>query len=180
MCSRNNCHDLAHYVSAAHKYFVSNSTFVFLSGVHILSSSFSVAPLVISHANGLVFTSLSHSHMATILCQEGFNGFSFINSSFLSLSGLKFINCSSHTHSSALSFINISIVLLNRITVVETKGIGVKFHNIAKLDILSSHFSGNGLGVTNCTLETAQLWHSVSITATVTCCESIEYNIINL
>lgn len=161
VCGNDNCHSLTYYVNHYSQYFTTGSTFIFLStGIHLLNA---FPPLINVHD-----LTLQGYSMGTVVCHDTSSGFSFINSSSITLNSLQIINCSRNDiHGTALSFINVEAVSLFKVMVMATGGVGAKFHNVSKIDVMDSHFSDNGLQVFNCSLETSQLWHSISITADI-------------
>ena len=163
------CHSISDYVKNPMKYFTSNTTFIFMSGIHMLNLSSS---FVISNASNLTLSGalddIDDYDFPTLQCVQGTFGFTFMNSSSISIQTLKIKNCGSNKYSGGLSIINVKKVRLSKIVVTETRGTGVTLSGIADLLISGSTFSRNGLGVLNCPLESylyKYLWLGVYITS---------------
>ena len=156
------CHKLSFYVNNAPEYFVSGATFKFMDGDHMLNI---IEPKVISNANNLTLTGINvaYSAIPKIHCGNGRFGFSFSNSSSITLNALMLINCGHNIHDSAITITNVKVVKITNFTVKTTKGIGIMLDGVAEVTIFRSHFLSNGLGIMKCSLKSNELWHGIHI-----------------
>ena len=161
------CHTLSFYSQDVTFFFVSNTTFVFMKGEHKLEEN-----LVVAKASQIVFKSIfeynyegknSSVISPTINCTTAEAGLRFINSFKISLEGLVVNNCSS-SGGPGISFHNVSSVNIYNTTIQNTYGTGVLINNSAFVIISGQcFFKNNGLGVKNCSIESTQIGHSVTI-----------------
>ena len=173
------CHTLSFYSQNITFFFVSNTTFVFMKGEHKLEKH-----LVIAKANQIVFKSIFEYEYEgkdnsvispTINCTTAEAGLQFINSSYVSLEGLVVNGCSSSS-GAGISFHNVSSVNIYNTTIQNTYGTGVVISNSAFITISGQcFFKNNGLGVKNCSIESTQLGHSITIISNSL--EEVYYNI---
>ena len=173
------CHTLSFYSQNVTFFFVSNTTFVFIKGEHKLEKH-----LLIAKASQIVFKSIFEYEYEgkdnsvispTINYTTAEAGLQFINSSYVSLEGLVVNGCSSSS-GAGISFHNVSSVNIYNTTIQNTYGTGVLINNSAFITISGQcFFKNNGLGVKNCSIESTQLGHSLTIISNSL--EEVYYNI---
>ena len=161
------CHTLSFYSQNVTYFFVSNTTFVFMEGEHKLEKN-----LVVAKVSQIVFKSIfeynyegksSSVISPTINCTTAEAGLRFMNSCYVSLEGLVVNGCSSSS-GAGISFHNVSSVKIYNTTVQNTYRTGVLINNSALITISGRcFFKNNGLGVKNCSIESTQIGHSVTI-----------------
>lgn len=161
------CHELSFYIQNANKYFTSNTEFQFLSGTHTLDNT--QVPVDISGISSITFTGLQYSNDTwppIIQCINGSSGFIFRDSSDISLSSLVIEGCGRTIHDTALSVTDCNSLTLSDFAIRNTTGVGLMIRNVSTLGIVHCNFSNNGLGVSNCSLETYKWWYSVNVITT--------------
>ena len=179
-CPQNTpCHTISFYANNSKKYFVSNATFIFMSGTHLLNFS---SPYLVSNANSLTLTGCSqvdnkkgYSKIPTLQCVKGTFGFTFMDSSSIVIKSLAIKNCGPSIYDSGLRITNVEKVIIGNMMVTETQGIGVMLEGVKDASVYCSTFGNNGLGVTNCSHEYEWL-HGVHITAGIY--KQVNYSII--
>ena len=113
------CEMLDHYVQQSKHYFVSNITFVFMPGTHILN-----AGLLIKNVRNLQLKG-----SGTVRC-SGSSGFLIVNSSNVRIENITISNCgqcidpNTNTHA-ALAFDTVHNLTISGITVHNSRGFGV-------------------------------------------------------
>ena len=171
------CHTISFYAGNPKKYFVSNTTFIFMSGSHLLNFS---SPYIVSNANSLTLTGQqlddkrTFFKIPTLRCVKGTFGFTFMDSSSIEIRSLVIKNCGPSIHDGGLRITNVEKVIIGNIIVKETRGIGVMLDGIRDALVYHSIFANNGLGIKKCSHE-YQWSHGVRITASKY--KQVNYNI---
>ena len=92
-----NCYTLMYYVNNTEEYFTtSNTTFLFLAGEHALQNGtfiHDISDLTLIHD----VDNTSNASQATLMC-DGTGGLSFFNITNLTITGLRLVGCSKHSH----------------------------------------------------------------------------------
>ena len=171
-----NCHKLSFYTSNVSQYFTSDATFTFLSGIHTLDSS---VPVIIANIANITFTSNITNAVPTIQCNNGTFGFNFQNISNITIRGMTINGCGRTIHDSGLLIKNVTTVVMERVSIERTLGVGVRMENVNELYVYNCSFSNNGIGVDSCTLSTYHLWYGMHITTTNNPNSPAAYSIIN-
>ena len=122
----NSCETLDFYAANSHKYFTDNTSFVFLSGTHILGS------ISIENVSGVIFTGGNGS--VTLKC-NGSGGLTFQHASDIALINIHFVSCGRPLPESlqrkheptqaALVFGEVAGLLLESVSVSHSMGYGV-------------------------------------------------------
>ena len=117
------------------------------------------------------------STIPTIHCSNRSFGLIFDNISQVTISRLAISGCGRSIHDSGLVIRNATTVILEHFAVHKALGIGVMIKDVHDISVVDSTFSDNGIGVKQCSLETYQLWYSISITAINI--DQVSYAIVN-
>ena len=98
--SGSTCHNLSYYISRSETYFTSNTTIIFMNGEHQLDKQ---EPVMVVGADNLTLEGQGEwiagpeenvmQSTAVINCTSGKGGFTFINSSSITIQGLTFLTC---------------------------------------------------------------------------------------
>ena len=146
-CPHDPCATLTRYVENASAYFASDTQMVFLPGVHILEAN---AFVHIENVYQLSLTSKENNDMAPTIQCEGASGFSFVNTTHLTIQNLIFSNCgqpvafADGTYA-ALAFHFVFYLTISDITVQNSSGYGIYATNVLGISsyIIRSTFRFN-------------------------------------
>ncbi len=169
------CHELSFYTSNVSKYFTSNATFTFLSGVHTLDS---FVPVIIANIANITFTSNTAADaIPTVQCANGTFGLTFENITTIKINGIAISGCGRTIYDSGLVIKNATTVTMEHVTIERTLGVGMRVENVSQLYVCNCSFSNNGIGVNNCTRMKYQWWYGMSVT--ITNYHQVVYSIVN-
>ena len=155
-CPGEPCHTLAYYVQQVSRYFVSNTTMVFLNGTHYMEA---FQPIVIQNVENFTMKGSSMLHRfgavrelnSKIECiGTHLSGFSFTNVTGIRIENLTFTNCGQKVYRdvhAALSFDEARDVVLSRVMVCNSSGFGLHadrvFGNVLVYESAFVHNTGN-------------------------------------
>ena len=149
------CHNLSYYFSDPDLFFSSNTTFRFLGGMHLLHK---MEPIKVVNVNSLELsgngewiTGLEETVMestAIIYCVKGSGGFTFLDSSRITINGLSLINCGAYNHcpdvkllsdgfNATFLFVSIMQLTLSHVSIQNSSGHGLVAYNCRSIDIKS-------------------------------------------
>ena len=144
----NTCHTLSYYTSQTDTYFVSNATFIFMEGSHLLDRKVSIV-----YANNLTLkgqgqwvegnTKNVMQSTVIITCNGKVGGFNFAMSIQTAIVGITFTNCTG-TKNSMLHFLKVYYLSVIMVSVQNNTGLGMSIDtsNILLMDTCS--FLRNG------------------------------------
>ena len=121
--SDNTCHTLSYYISQIDTYFVSNATFIFMEGSHLLDRKVSImyANILTLKGQGQWVEGNTKNVMQStviIICNGGFK---FSMSTQTAIVGITFTNCTG-TKNSLLYFLKVSVIM---VSVQNNTGLGM-------------------------------------------------------
>ena len=141
------CHNLSYYVSQPGRYFISNTTIIFLEGNHSYDREVHV---VISHVHNLTLKGQGQwpikgaeetvmQSTVIINCTRGRGGFIFDRSHNITVESLTVVNCGRDYRNGVFSFSSVTNVLFLKNSIQHMMGCG-----------LSIHLCKNPIVITNC------------------------------
>ena len=169
------CHLFSFYVENKDKYFVADTTFIFMGGEHILNLSHQKH---ISNANNLTLTGSSTDH-SKIRCVSGKFGLLFENSSSIVIDALTIVNCGANMHHAGITITNVQRVRLNNITFEEMLGISIEIEDVTSVTISNALFVRNGHRFLRCSNQSNKKWQSYDVYITSGSSNQLQYNITN-
>ena len=164
------CHHLSYYASHINQYFTSDTTIMFLAGVHLLGDNTSI---LINNVSQTEIVGANYN--TTIECEsEGSGGFMFVNSTNIKIKNLTFLNCGQDTSAicdascrAAIAFDTITMLFIYGITVNYSSGWGVYTKRLFGCSsVVNSTFASNSgtpeydggniaFNYTNCSADTS-------------------------
>ena len=109
--SGSTCHPLSYYISRSETYFTSNTIIIFMNGEHQLDKQ---EPVMVVGADNLTLEGQGEwiagpeetvmLSTAVINCTSGKGGFTFINSSSITIKGLTFLTCGTQSYTQCIFY----------------------------------------------------------------------------
>ena len=145
------CHTLDYYSKHVDQYFSSNTTILFLPGIHTLENN---TTTLINDVNQLELMGNSSGDVGSTIQCEGAGSFFFTNSSNIQIRNLTFINCGQNfpfdisilcnSCRAALAFDTVDTLLISGVTVNCSNGWGVFAKRVyGTVSVLDSMFASN-------------------------------------
>ena len=145
------CHTLGYYSKHVDQYFSSNTTILFLPGIHTLENN---TTTLINDVNQLELMGNSSGDVGSTIQCEGAGSFFFTNSSNIQIRNLTFINCGQNfpfdisilcnSCRAALAFDTVDTLLISGVTVNCSNGWGVFAKRVyGTVSVLDSMFASN-------------------------------------
>ena len=146
-CPGSSCATLNNYANNVSQYSTNNAKFIFLSGTHFLN-----AGIPIKNVQNVTFTGISG--VPTTLHCRGSGGFTFQNVSNVTLAHLLVVSCGqpippkmhrvNKIAHAALAFAEVSNLIINAISVEQSRGFGLSAHCIyGDFKVIGSSFRFN-------------------------------------
>ena len=143
----NTCHTLSYYTSQNDTYFVSNATFIFIEGSHLLDRKVSIV-----YANNLTLkgqgqwvegnTKNIMQSTVIITCNGKVGGFSFSVSKDIKIMGSTVTDCDGQDGS--VLYINSHSLTMTMTSIQNSSGFGIIIENVKTLNLDTCSFTNNG------------------------------------